>query len=263
MTAQMNQAAKQKKFWETMAAKYPLPFEEKHLAKTKRVISMAEQRGVRIDGAVILDVGCGTGVYSLPLAQRAERVIGLDLSQEMARRFAVQQQEQSIQNAAVIQSPWNDAAVVEHSWDKAFDIVWATMTPAVRSLEDVARLNRCARSWCVYIGWGGLRRNPFMEEVYQAHGQVFGPPPGAKAVQAHLSAMGIAAEIELIRDHWDWEGTEDEATAHAEGFLHAQTDAEPQPDLIREIAARFSTDGRVCWRSEVEKGLIVWQATAS
>lgn len=262
MTAQKNQAAKQKKFWEKMAEKYPLPFEEKHLAKTKRIISMAEQRGVRIDGAAILDVGCGTGVYSLPLAQQAANVVGLDLSEEMARRFAAQQQEQSIENASVIQSPWNDTAVAEHGWDKAFDIVWAAMTPAVRSPEDLARMHRCARTWCVYIGWGGLRRNPFLEEVYQAHGQVFGPPPGAKAVQAHLSAMGIAAEIELIHDHWDWEGTEEEAAAHAEGFLHAQTEAEPQPELIREIIARFSTDGMVRCRSEVEKGLIVWQAPA-
>ena len=261
MTAQSqrNQGEKQKKFWEKMAEKYPLPFEEKHLAKTKRVISMAEQRGVRLAGTAILDIGCGTGVYSLPLAQRAAKVVGLDLSAEMASRFVAQQQEQGIENAAVIQSPWNEAAVAEHSWEKAFDIVWAAMTPAVRSPEDLTRMHRCARTWCVYIGWGGLRRNPFLEEVYQAHGQVFGPPPGAKAVQDHLTAMGIEAEIELISDHWDWEGTEEEAAVHAEGFLHAQTEAEPQPELIREITAHFSTNGMVRYRSEVEKGLIVWQ----
>ncbi|MCI5209393.1 MAG: hypothetical protein D3910_11510, partial [Candidatus Electrothrix sp. ATG2] len=66
----MNQAEKQKKFWEKMAEKYPLPFDEKNLAKTQKVIGKAEQRGVQIDGATILDVGCGTGVFSLPLAQR-------------------------------------------------------------------------------------------------------------------------------------------------------------------------------------------------
>ncbi|MCI5158023.1 MAG: hypothetical protein D3906_06185, partial [Candidatus Electrothrix sp. AUS1_2] len=65
----MNTPEKQKKFWEKMAAKYPLPFDEKNLIKTREVIALAEQRGVRIDGATILDVGCGTGVYSLPLAQ--------------------------------------------------------------------------------------------------------------------------------------------------------------------------------------------------
>lgn len=134
------------------------------------------------------------------------------------------------------------------------------MTPALRTPEDVARMNRCARNWCVYIGWGGVRENPLLAEVFLAHGQVFGPPPGAKAVQTHLAAMGISAEIEFFRSHWQWEGTEEEAVAHAEGFLLAQTKVKPNLDLIREITARFSTDGTVTHRTEVEKGMMTWQA---
>lgn len=249
---------KQKKFWEKMAEKYPLPFTDKNLAKTKKIIGMAEQRGVRIEGSAILDVGCGTGVYSLPLAERAARVVGLDLSEEMARRFEEQRRAHKIENASVIQTPWNDAAVSEHGLTKAFDIVWAAMTPAVRSPEDVARLNRCARNWCVYLGWGGLRQNPFLQEVYQAHGQVFGPPPGAAKVQQFLAETGITAEMDLIRSHWEWEGSEEEAVAHAEGFLEMQTEAAPQTELIRQIAGHFSKDGVVRHRTEAEKGLLVW-----
>ena len=260
MTARMNTPEKQKKFWEKMAEKYPLPFDEKNLTKTQEVIGMAEQRGVKIDGASILDVGCGTGVYTLPLAQRALHVTGLDLSEAMVRRFEEERLAHGIENATVIQMPWSDAAVSEHTLEKAFDIVWAAMTPALRSPEDVARMNRCARDWCVYIGWGGMRKNPFLAEVFQAHDQTFGPPPGAKNVQAHLAAMGIDTEIEFFRSHWEWEGTEDEAVSHAEGFLRALTEAEPNLDLIREIAARFSTDGTVTHRTEVEKGFMTWQA---
>jgi SAM-dependent methyltransferase len=260
MTAQMNTAEKQKKFWEKMAEKYPLPFDKKHLNKTQKIIKMAEDRGVQLDGATILDIGCGTGVYTLPLAQRAAQVTGLDLSAEMILRFEKEQQEHDIENAAVIQMPWSDAAVSEHQLENAFDIVWAAMTPAVRSPEDVARMNRCARNWCVYIGWGGVRDNPFLQEVFQAHDQTFGPPPGAKAVQKHLAAMGISTELELFRDHWEWQGTEEEAVTHAEGMLRTQSEAEPNLDLIREIAARFSTNGTVTHRTDVEKGIMTWQA---
>ncbi|WPD23360.1 MAG: class I SAM-dependent methyltransferase [Candidatus Electrothrix scaldis] len=247
-------------FWEKMAEKYPLPFDKKHLNKTQKIIKMAEDRGVQLDGATILDIGCGTGVYTLPLAQRAAHVTGLDLSAEMILRFKKEQVEQGISNADVIQMPWRDAAVSKHQLEKAFDIVWVAMTPAVRSPEDVARLNRCARNWCVYIGWGGVRANSFLQAVFQAHDQTFGPPPGARNVQRHLAAMGINAELELFRDHWEWEGTEEEAAAHAEGMLRMQTEAEPNLDLIREITARFSTNGRVTHRTDVKKGLMVWQA---
>ncbi|MCI5142477.1 MAG: hypothetical protein D3909_12320, partial [Candidatus Electrothrix sp. ATG1] len=106
----------------------------------------------------------------------------------------------------------------------------------------------------------GVRENPFLEEVFQAHGQTFGPPPGAKNVQAHLAAMGITTEIELFRSHWERESTEEEAVAHAEGMLLAQTEAEPNIELIREVTARFSTNGTVQHRTEVEKGMMTWQA---
>lgn len=89
--------------------------------------------------------------------------------------------------------------------------------------------------------------------------QIFGPPPGAKAVQNHLAGMGIVAELELFRSNWEWEGTEEEAIAHAEGFLLAQTEAEPNLELIQGIAARFSKDGMVWHHTAVEKGLLVWQ----
>jgi hypothetical protein len=72
--------------------------------------------------------------------------------------------------------------------------------------------------------------------------------------------MGISAELELFRDHWEWQGTEEEAVAHAEGMLRTQSETEPNLELIREITARFSKDGTVTHRTDVEKGIMTWQA---
>ena len=38
--------------------------------------------------SVLLDVGCGTGVYTTPLATRCEAIVGLDISPEMVKRGA-------------------------------------------------------------------------------------------------------------------------------------------------------------------------------
>ncbi|WP_420208765.1 class I SAM-dependent methyltransferase [Candidatus Electronema sp. JC] len=256
----MTKAEKQKKFWEKMAERYPAPFSEESLEKTGKVISMAEQRGVRIDGAAVLDIGCGTGIYTLPLAKRAARVTGLDLSEGMLLRLEAERQQHGLENVTTVQGPWSDEAVAKHGLEKAFDIVWAAMTPAVRTVEDVARMNRCSRRWCVYSGWGELRRNPLMEAAFQAHGLNFGPPPGAKAVQAALAGMGIRVAIETVRRTWDWEGTVEEAFEHVEGFIESQSDVEPQPELIREVIARFTAeDGKVRHQTEMEMGMMVWE----
>jgi SAM-dependent methyltransferase len=255
----MTKAEKQHIFWERMVESYPAPFDAEHLLRVQEIIALAEQQGIVPEGKVILDIGCGTGVYSLPLAQRAVKVVGLDFSEGMIRRFEEECRQHGIANARSIHSPWTDAAVEAHGLEKAFDLVWAAMTPAIRTKEDVERMNRCSRHSCVAIAWGGKRINTLMEEVFQAHDLAFGPPPGAKAVQAGLAELGIQAEILPIDSHWDWEGSEEEALLHVEGFLMSQAeDVEPKVDQIKEILARYTEDGRVQHRTEVEMGMLVW-----
>ena len=59
-----------KDFWEMKARKYPLPFDRESLRKTEKVIALVKSKGVEISGADLLDIGCGTGIYTLPLAGR-------------------------------------------------------------------------------------------------------------------------------------------------------------------------------------------------
>jgi len=259
----MSTADKQHRFWEQMAARYPAPCAEESLAKSSKIISRAEQRGVQIDGAVVLDIGCGTGVYTLPLAKRAARVVGLDLSAAMLRRLEAERQEQGLENISTVHGAWTEAIVAQHGQhglDKAFDIVWAAMTPAVRSAADLARMNRCSRGWCVYIGWGGVRRNPLMEEAFHAHGLTFGPPPGAKAMQAALAGMGIDAPIETIPHSWQREESVEESCEHVRSFIEAQSEAVPQAEIIRKLVCRCAdSNGRVRHQTEMEMGMMVWQ----
>jgi SAM-dependent methyltransferase len=256
----MTKAEKQKLFWERMVASYPAPFDAEHVQRVQEIMALAAQQGIHPEGKTILDIGCGTGVYTLPLAQRALQVVGLDFSEGMIRRFEEERNQHGIENARAIHAPWTDAVVEEHGLEKAFDLVWAAMTPAIRTKEDVERMNRCSRHSCVSIAWGGKRSNPLMEEVFQAHDLTFGPPPGAQAVQAALAGLGIHAEIIPIDSHWDWEGTEEEAIHHLEGFLLSQSDdVEPKLDCIKEIIVRHSKDGKIQHRTEVEMGMLVWQ----
>ena len=256
--ALQDKVKRQAEFWERMAAGYPSPFSPKSLADSERVIGLAEARGVRVDGAAILDIACGPGTYALPLARRAARVVGLDASAGMLARFEETRREHGLGNASAIRCNWQAADLRALDLEKGFDVVWAAMTPAVRSAADIKRMNRCSRKWCVYVGWGGVRKNPLLERAFAAHGLAFGPPPGVEAIRGVLGGLGIAAEADLLRTHWDWEGSEEEAAAYLAGFIEFQGNKVPDMERVRGIVAGFSSRGRVSHRTEVEMGVVVW-----
>ena len=68
------------KFWEFKSKKYPRPFDADIIEETRRNIKIISWMGVGFNGKNIMDIGCGTGVYSLPLAEIAEKVVCMDIS---------------------------------------------------------------------------------------------------------------------------------------------------------------------------------------
>jgi len=242
-----------------MADRYPSPFDAKSLADSDKVINLVEARGVKIDGATILDIACGNGMYTLPLARRADRVTGLDFSTGMLARFEKIRSEHGIENVSTIQASWKDIDITALGMEKSFDIVWTSMTPAVREADDILKMRRCARHWCVYIGWGKVRKNELLGEVFRAHDLSFGPPPGAAAVQTILQTQGIETEMDTIDTSWDWEGSKDEAFDHVSDFLEVQSGKPAQPEIVHSIVDRYCVNGRVKHRTRVEMGILAWR----
>lgn len=179
-----------KAFWERMAQRYPLPFEDKTLADTRRVLSIVKSKGVAFSKASVLDIGCGTGIYTLPLAHEAAMVNGIDDSEAMIARMTDVMQSENIQNVQPIKAAWKDIDIAARGFEKAFDIAWISMSPAVQTAQDFERMERCARKWCVYIGWGRKRKNALMEEAFRLHDIQYGPPPGVGAAYDILVRSG-------------------------------------------------------------------------
>lgn len=253
----IGQSARLKAFWERLAQRYPMPFDEKTLADTEKVISLVKNQGVSIQGATILDVGCGTGIYTLPLAREAALVTGIDDSQTMLERLEDLIASRGTQNVRIVKDSWKDFDISAHGFAKAFDIAWISMSPAVRSLDDFQAMESCAKKWCVYIGWGRKRENPLMAEVFKAHGLELGPPPGVRAAFDLLSKSGRSPSLDFFETSWDWEGPPGEAVEDISCHIEMRG-GEPQPDLITEVLAPHESNGLISHTTYVEEGLMVW-----
>jgi len=249
---------KAKKFWEYKAKRYPLPFEERSLKTTKKIIDIVKGRRVVIENARILDIGCGTGNYTLPLAQEAWAVIGVDFSESMISRLTEELKKHHFHNVSTLCASWKDLDITSSNFEKAFDIVWSSMSMAVREEEDVRKMEACSRNWCVYIGWGGKKKNPLMEEIFKIHDIAFQPPAATNNISAILNQIGRSHSLDFIETSWDWCGTCDEAvediSVHIEFF-----GGTPITEKIKDVVSKYSQDGLLKHTTDAKLGIITWQ----
>lgn len=247
-----------KAFWDRMAQHYPMPFDGPTLADTLRVLAMVNGLGVEIAHRTILDIGCGTGIYTLPLAREAATVTGLDDSEAMLARMIQAASAAGLQNVGPVTASWKTFDPAVHGFKKAFDIAWVSMSPAVQTLPDFEKMEQCARTWCVYIGWGRKRNNDLMEEIFGLHDLPFGPPPGVEAVYDILVRAGrTPCSPKFFDASWEWTGTVEDALEEMAGFI-AMHGGRPRHREIEKALSRCQRDGRVRHTTEVEEGLLVW-----
>ena len=248
--------ANEKIFWNSRARNYPLPFDPGNILKTGRIVRLLGRMGVTFKGLKLLDIGCGTGVYALPLAAQAACVLGVDSSRAMLGVFRRQCRARGIKNAACALGAWDETprAAVKGK----FGIALASMTMAVKTRADVLKMEAAAGS-CVYIGWDGVRKNELLEAVYHAHGLEYKAPDGAPRLLKILRALGRRFKVKRIRDSWEKIGTPEETLREIAVNMKVNG-ARLKREEVNRMLAKRTRNGQVRQRTTVRKALIVWQA---
>ncbi len=94
---------------------------------------------VNVDGATVLDVGCGSGLFFSQVASQADMVVGVDVSRKLLLK--AKEQTRAFQNAFVLQA---DADHLPFR-DKIFEAVFAftvlqNMPKPAQTLEELKRV---------------------------------------------------------------------------------------------------------------------------
>lgn len=124
-----------------------------------------KEAGIDFTGRSVLDIGCGTGKYTIRAAKEASSVTALDISGEMLKILADDARKEGCGNIDIVECPWDEYVADGRKWD----IVMATMTPAVRTFEDYERVFSCAGESVIYLGWGGRRDVELLADIVSRH----------------------------------------------------------------------------------------------
>lgn len=208
-------------------------------------------------GMRCLDIGAGTGVFALYAADQGAEVTATDVSEGMLAQLAANDPERRV---TAVCADWHDIDPEARGWVGGFDLVLAQMMPGVRTPEDFRRMDACSRGWCVYIGWGRKRHDPWLEAVFAAHGATLHLPPGTPNALEQLAAIGRKVTPVWIEETWHTKRPVEAAIRDAMSHLRMHG-IKPDRERIEALARECDRDGIILGGAKNEIGVLAWRST--
>lgn len=236
--------------------------EDKSRKRTAGVFALLEEAGFYPEGATVLDIGCGPGSLSLPLARAGADVTALDISTGMLDRLREAAEREDLPINAV-ECSWWTADIDELGLREKFDLVIASMTPGVRDVETFDRMMACSRKFCYYSNFIRRDSDRAQKEIFEEilgekqHNHSHGP--GLIYPFMYLYVLGYRpllrfSHTQRTRD-LDWV----EASEEMIGALGCNRDISSDiEEKIRKHYKDASPDGTYRSEAEVYSGMMVW-----
>jgi len=240
--------------WDKKASQYNR-FSHDKTSFQHLVLNKVAHRGISFGGKTILDIGCGTGVYTLHIAKNALHVTALDFSHEMLN---------ILHQDAIQEGLDKKFTLACHTWsdfkpDTPFDIIFSSMSPAFKTDNDFVKMHLLAREYCVYLGWGGKRESTLLDPIFNAHGKPLNVPEGSEKLKRWLEKEGIVYECEYIEEKRIV--TKSYEQAHESVLWHFEINAiAPNEEMIAHyLQPMKNAEGNIDIHTTVGVELISWK----
>ncbi|MDR3205185.1 MAG: class I SAM-dependent methyltransferase [Deltaproteobacteria bacterium] len=144
----MNDSTDQSRdFWNNRAKTFPR-FNDEPQSYENSMLDLVRNHCLDFKGKTVLDVGCGTGLYTLKIAFEALKVTALDLSDQMLEINRQDCLKLGLQNVKYVLSSFSDYQTPER-----FDIVFCSMCPAINNESSRIKLVDLTGEALIFIGF--------------------------------------------------------------------------------------------------------------
>jgi SAM-dependent methyltransferase len=178
-------------FWDKRSKSY-----EKNVSQRTYTDELVKRLALSPDHSV-LDVGGGSGLMAVPMAQKVRRVTVLDISNGMLNLLKNKTKSAGISNIEIINKNWYEIDV--KSEIEPHDIVLASrFLPMGNRLQaSLENMNTIASKYC-YVTWRAESFDSVEAESCRLLNKEYTPYPEYPVIYNCLYQMGIKAELEIF-----------------------------------------------------------------
>jgi len=251
------------RYWDNASKDYDSHDSERSRAQIQSFVDISRNNGVIFEGAKVLDIGCGTGRLAFALAKEGADVTAIDFSDGMLDTMKNKTPEKLESRIHPIKADWEAVDLSECGWEKAFDLVVAHMTPAVRRPSSFLKMIDASKGACILKGWAGRRRNSLLEGLWRhLNGEdMKDRPPDIIFEFNLLYAMNYYPSLTFEKVAWERDVPVEDAVTHYMDYFSGVSD-EPEEALRNKISSyieSLAADGTVHEKTVGRTGLMVWR----
>jgi SAM-dependent methyltransferase len=250
-------------YWDSLASAYGKRRSLPEGDRLTQVTEILKAKGALHDRAGVLDIGSGPGVYTLLFAPLVREITALDSAPKMCSVLEELAEAEGLRNIVTVNKDWRVVNLIEQGWKKKYDLVFASLTPAVRDTENLAKMVAASRGFCCLVDFARGYRNPVVAEIWET---VVGTPfPGSRFDAGYawnyLYASGYLPDIHFIRDYWEEELPLNEGierySCSLGRFLHITPEIKQK---VRDYLTARSVEGTVRLNRRGYLAVLFWRA---
>ncbi|WP_020587660.1 class I SAM-dependent methyltransferase [Desulfobacter curvatus] len=229
-------------YWDNASVTYNTNNDEIKSRRMTRALAALKDKGLLFEGMRVLDIGCGTGMMALALAQKGALVTAMDFSPGMLDRFKANIPKDLNDRITLVQKDWHQLDIRQTGWEKAFDLVVAFMSPAVATPEAFSKMIQCAAKGCAIRGWAARRQPEVFKDLWE---MIMNRPLDDKP-QSILYKINLLLSMGLYPDVYfdvvDWDQR-----------VSVETEAENQVSFFTKVTGKADKDIRPVIHSYLQR----------
>jgi SAM-dependent methyltransferase len=208
-------------------------------------------------GSEVLDLGCGPGTLSIPLAEKGVRVTGMDYSENMLTSLQKEAAHRGLENIRTVRASFG-----EYQTDLRYDLVAAACFPPVLEPSGIKKIEEWSKGFCAVIFGSGEKDQPIRKSLWSPIMKA--APPSGKFYLIHLMGWLLAGGRQPNLKHISWtyrfsRPFEEVLRFYKNYFaIFGKDDAETEL-LIRNILEQYRTDEHISSQGEAELWLVWWK----
>ena len=137
--------------------------------RMKNAIKLLTEKGILNKSTTLCDIGCGPGRFAAEFGKVCKSVTGLDISPKMISYGMEHIKREGLTNVLLKTCDFEKMDVKKEGYYKAFDIVFASFTPAIHNLNSLIKAIEMSKGYCcisTHLNDSYPLRSKIMEEVF-------------------------------------------------------------------------------------------------